>query len=166
MAPTEEEWERRNDPDFNLEALCTDGEILTDFIYEKIEAQSGGLFAVEQDGKWGYINTAGELVIPCAYDGCRSDCPSRPTEWEEEGLDEQTMAEYLESWENNKIASPCMDGYVVLYLDGQAALYTDTGEQAVPFGVFEELTEVVEGRCFAKYEGKWGVLDLEGTDAA
>ena len=163
LVPTAEDWERRNDPDFNLEALCVNRQLVTDFVYEKIAAQSGGLFAVKQDGKWGYLNAAGELVIPCAYDGCRSDSPSSPDEWEERGLDEQTMAEYLESWEDDKYASPCMGGYVVLYLDGQAALYTDEGEQVIPFGVFEELTEVTDGRCFAKYNGKWGVLDLDGT---
>ena len=163
LAPNPEDWERRNDPDFNLEALCVNRQLVTDFVYEKIAAQSGGLFAVKQDGKWGYLNAAGELVIPCAYDGCRSDSPSSPDEWKTQQLDEQTMAEYLESWEDDKYASPCMGGYVVLYLDGQAALYTDEGEQVIPFGAFEELTEVTDGRCFAKYNGKWGGLDLGGT---
>ena len=164
--PTAEDWERRNDPEFNLQALCADRQLVTDFVYEKIADESGGLFAVKQNGKWGYLNAAGELVIPCAYDGCRSDRPHSPDEWEEQGLDEQTMAEYLENWEKDKFASPCMGGYVVLYLDGQAALYNDTGEAAVPFGVFEELTEVTDGRCFAKYEGQWGILDLTGEENA
>lgn len=157
-----EDLARLSEPAFSLKALTVGGEILTDFVYEQIAAESGGLCAVKRDGKWGYLNTAGELVIPCAYDGCRSTDPGYPQTLEDKShLTEEELSEYLAIWNEDLFASPCMGGYVLLYQNGQAALYTDEGEEAVPFGVFEALTEVTDGRCFAKWEGRWGVLTLE-----
>ncbi len=36
-------------------------------VWSDVRGFSEGLAAVEQDGKWGYIDTAGKTVIPCVY---------------------------------------------------------------------------------------------------
>ena len=36
--------------------------------YEDIRSLSGGYAAVQLEGKWGYLDAAGDLVIPCVYD--------------------------------------------------------------------------------------------------
>ena len=36
--------------------------------FERVSAFSEGLASVEQNGKWGFINTQGEVVVPCIYD--------------------------------------------------------------------------------------------------
>ena len=48
---------------------------MTDFIYEECGSESDGLLAVMQDGKWGYVNTEGEVVIPIEYDGSWKGLP-------------------------------------------------------------------------------------------
>lgn len=52
-------------------------ELTPDFVsaiqkYEKLGSFSEGLAAVMRDGKWGYINTKGEEVIPCRYSMCEA----------------------------------------------------------------------------------------------
>lgn len=48
------------------------GELITDFIFDKVSDFSYGRAAVCRDGKWGYINAKGEEVIPVRYD-CADD---------------------------------------------------------------------------------------------
>jgi hypothetical protein len=36
--------------------------------FERVNEYSEGLASVQQNGKWGYINTQGEQVLPCVYD--------------------------------------------------------------------------------------------------
>ena len=36
--------------------------------FEEVSKFSEGLAPIKQNGKWGYINTKGEVVIPCIYD--------------------------------------------------------------------------------------------------
>lgn len=48
--------------------LVIRGHDKNDFIYEDINPFSNGLAAVKKNGKWGYVNTDFEYVIPCVYD--------------------------------------------------------------------------------------------------
>ena len=48
--------------------LDSEGNKLFNKQFEKVWKFSEGLAAVEQNDKWGYINTKGEVVIPCIYD--------------------------------------------------------------------------------------------------
>ncbi len=51
---------------YELEA---DGfELLGEINWDNANDFSEGLAGVKKDGKWGFINTDGELVIPCIYD--------------------------------------------------------------------------------------------------
>lgn len=121
-------------------AVYSNGRIVTDFVYEDHGPLSGGLLAVKQNGRWGYVNAAGETVIPCEYDA-----------WEEVSLPILRPAN-------------CTDGYVVLCKDGKYALYDDQGQVVIPFNEFEALCEVYNGRLWAKQDGKWGVLQLPNSE--
>lgn len=49
--------------------VSSDGKIVISLSdYEDARPFSEGMAAVEQDGKWGYINTTGELKVPCEYE--------------------------------------------------------------------------------------------------
>lgn len=45
-------------------AICVDGELTTDFQYEECGSYAYGLLAVCEEGKWGYVDEEGNLVIP------------------------------------------------------------------------------------------------------
>lgn len=115
-------------------AIATNTQLMTDFVFEDTRAFTGGLMAVKQNGKWGYADANGDLVIPCQFCGVRG---------------------------GGAYPADVTDGYVVLF-DGQDyALYdTRQGKMAIPFGIYDKLTEVYEGRLWAKYNGQWGVITL------
>lgn len=125
-------------PASERKAIATDGVLMTDFIFEDVRGFSDGLIAVKQDGKWGYADREGNLVIPCAYVGIRTDSP----------------------WDSTQFPADCTEGYVVLSDGSQYALYDNTGREVIPFGMYECLTEICFGKMWAKKEGTWGILIL------
>lgn len=53
--------------------LDTSGKRVGDGIYEDARPfETDALAAVKKNGKWGFVNTSGELVIDCQYDDARS----------------------------------------------------------------------------------------------
>lgn len=44
------------------------GKTVIEIVYESAYNFSEGLAAVKRNGKWGFINTFGEVVVPCKYD--------------------------------------------------------------------------------------------------
>lgn len=155
-------------------AIATDGKLKTDFIFEDIRAYSDGLIAVKQGGKWGYANADGSIVIPCEYEAIR-----HYTLWR--GVDGATQDWGVAEWDsyqqelNDEMASlydnytpitgytfpaDCTDGYVVLFDGKKYALYNHLGKEVIPFGEYEELSEVYDGRLWVKQDGEWSVLNL------
>lgn len=126
-------------------AIATNDRLVSDFIYEDTGAYSGGLIAVKQNGKWGYADAGGKIIIPCNYEA------SHPL----------NFFVPRDSMRNHGILpAECTDGYVVLYDGANYALYSDKGEEVIPFGTFENISEVHDGMLWAKQDRKWGVLAL------
>lgn len=127
-------------------AIATDGRLVTDFIFEDAAACSDGLIAVKQNGLWGYADSQGRLVIPCEYEAIRSRSASI-------------------GGANDQIPADCTEGYVVLCRTRKGVteygLYDSAGQEVIPFGVFDELTEVRNGKLWAKRGHTWGILTLE-----
>jgi len=123
----------------SLYAIATNGKLKSDFVFEDVRAFSDGLIAVKQNGKWGYANAEGKLVIPCAY---------------------RTIPGKLIDGDI-PIPADCTEGYVVIYNGSEYALYNNQGREVIPFGAFEGLSEVQNGRLWAKQNGVWGILTLK-----
>ena len=122
-------------------------EMQTEFIYEACGSESEGLLAVCKDGKWGYVNSYGEEIIPIEYDA--SWIPYEP--------EVQTI-----QLERDSFCYAASDGYVVLRKNDMWELRDTTGKLAIPTGEFEEIRPVVDGKCWVKKDGKWGVIELSG----
>lgn len=123
-------------------AVYKDGELVTDFIYDNCGSLSSGLMAVEQNGKWGYIDSDGKLVIPMEYDAS----------WEQytpEGEAGQDGYCYAAT-----------EGYVTLVKDGVWEMRNTEGDLVISPGIFEEIRPVYEGKCWVKRNGSWGILTL------
>ena len=141
-------------PGQGMQALYRSGSLLSDFIYEDVRDFSDGLIAVRQNGKWGYADETGSLVIPCEYEAIRTDNLS----------DDATMEE--QDARGHAFAASCTEGYVVVSDGSRYALYDTQGNPVIDFGVLEVLTEVHNGKLWARRDGQWGVLDLDATLAA
>lgn len=60
----------------------------------------------------------------------------------------------------NTFPADFTDGYVVVFDGSQYALLDSEGNEIIPFGELEELSEIHDGRMWAKENGKWGVIEL------
>ena len=132
-------------------ALDNNGSLVTDFIYDECGSLSDGLFAVCQDGKWGYVNEQGTVVIPLEYDASWKEYP---------------IFNMSTSRSTNNVKDYCYaasDGYVVLCKGDAWELRDTNGNVVIPEGEFEALRPVFDGRCWAKKDGKWGVIEVNGT---
>ena len=129
-------------------AICNGDQLVTDFIYDKCGSLSEGLFAVCQNGKWGYINENGETVIPLEYDAS----------WNKDILKDIYIVDEVLPTEG--FCYSASDGYVPLVKDGKWELRDIEGNLVILPGVFEEIRPVYEGRCWVKKNGKWGVISF------
>lgn len=142
------EWIQNLEPPY---AVCKNGELITDFIYDKCGTGSEGMTAVCKDGKWGYINDKGEVVIPLEYDSSWLECGV----WDVEH-------NYSGEWVLYDYCYAASDGYINLCKGDEWELRNTKGEVVIEPGIFEKILPVYEGKCWVKQEGKWGVIQLKG----
>lgn len=123
-----------------LGRILSDGQRpVSDVVYEEAGAYSCGIVPVRLNGKWGYADENGALVIPCVYDASWA-------RWSYSG--ERTTC------------YPATENTVVLCRGGQYALCTLDGGEIIPFGACEDLCPVQNGHLWAKVNGRWGLLAL------
>lgn len=142
-------------PDFDSDLfVLTDGKRpVSDERYQSIGCVAEGIASARRSGgRWGYLDTAGNVVIPFEYDGASLYY---------ETWDYETYTPLEEGVVLHGGAFQATENTVVLRKGNSSALCTVTGEEIIPFGVFEELLPMHEGRLWAKYDGKWGVLALK-----
>lgn len=126
--------------------LYLNGRMITDFEYNACGSWSSGLLAVKQKGKWGYVDEEGKVVIPIEYDASWNQYIPQNQSGEQDYC-------YAAS-----------EGYVVLVKDDKWEMRDTDGELVIAPGIFEELRPVYDGKCWAKQDGRWGVLELEKAD--
>lgn len=126
-------------------AIYNKDKLVTDFIYEKCGSSSNGLLAVKKDGKWGYVNEAGKIIIPIEYDASWKT-------YKDQLYEEEDMTEF---------AFNANEGYVNLVKDDKWELRDIKGNLVISRGIFDEILPVVNGKCWVKKDGKWGVIQVE-----
>ena len=123
-------------------AIYGGGRLVTDFIYDECGSESDGMCAVKQDGKWGYVNERGEIIIPIEYDA--------------------SWLKYLGfQGEMQKYCYAFSEGYVPLCKDGIWELRDKMGDIVILPGTFQEIRPVYQGCCWVKKDGLWGVIELK-----
>lgn len=115
--------------------------LVTDFIYDDHGNFIDGIIPMKKDGKWGYLDRQGNTVIPFEYDAV----------WKHD---------YFYGSGKEKARDAC-EGYLVLYKDGEYALYTTDYEEVIPFGEFQHITSPFRGKMWAQNkDGLWGVIRI------
>ena len=105
--------------------------------YEELGSFSEGMAAVMRDGKWGYINTKGEEVIPCQFPN----------------------ADYYNT------ASPFHEGLALIQKDGKWGFINTKGDEVIPINIeAEAVGRFSEGLAFVYKSGEdFSVIDKEGN---
>lgn len=128
----------------SMYAIYSNGQLVTDFVYEECGSENSGLLAVKQEGKWGYVNESGKVVIPLEYDAS----------WK------QYIFNYGEAKDYCYAAS---EGYVPLVKDGVWEMRNTDGMLVIAPGVFDEILPAYNHKCWVKKDGKWGVIEMESV---
>lgn len=129
-------------------ALDYNAKLVTEYIYDECGSYSDGLLAVCQNGKWGYVDEKGRIVIPIEYD----------TSW----LQYPVLKGYhYRSTENVKnYCYAASYGYVTLRKGDEWELRDIEGNLVITPGIFEKICPVYKGKCWVKKDGKWGVIQV------
>lgn len=141
-------------------AIYINGAADESVIYDNCAQPKGGMpeesyvICVEKDGKWGYINSAGKMILNCEYDANYYPTGTAYAYWQSEPQDEIPQFEeptpYLDS-----------EGYIAVEKDGAAGYFDLNGNAVVELGEFEAARPVYGGTAWVKQSGKWGVIKLE-----
>lgn len=105
---------------------------------------SEGVFAVEKNGKVGYMNTQGKLVVPTIYDNL---------------IDPNDK--YDESWAND-----VSEGHIVVAKNGKYGIIDTSNRVVLPFtSKYSSIEGMTEGMApIMSKSGKWGFLNKDGKE--
>lgn len=119
--------------------FSSDGAKLTPLIYDmmKIANSHPLLFSVKKDGKCGFLNCCGEVVIPLIYEAYTDEL----------GSDYNLYA--------------FNDGLCSMKKDGKIGAINVQGEMVIPF-IYEDVDCFSGNLCAVKKDGKYGVIDEFG----
>lgn len=119
------------------------------------------LAPVKKGGKWGYINTSGELVIACNYEYASefSGGLAAVKENGKYGFIDSTGALIIPCTYGN--AWSFTDGLSLIYQDGKAG-YMDKNETVVIPCQYQQGVSFINGIAFVKLNDKWGCIDTNG----
>ena len=137
--------------------LNKNGEIAFDISgYEECKSFSEGLCEVKKDGKYGYIDTNGNLVIPCKYTTANAFIEGKAivdySEWGFTCIDRQGNVLYKK--ENLQVV---WDGG---YRDGMLAVYEKDGEYDIKYGFLNDKGEIAVP-CFDGWKEGWSYDNIE-----
>ncbi len=111
--------------------------------------------------KWDVYDSLGYLI---ASDLETFDCNLDLTPWWSPVTAFFNNADSYDSAENiyGKPAPFCAtEGYIAAKKDGEYGYLDLDGNEVIPFGILEDVRPVHDGKAWAKFEGKWGVLSFE-----
>ncbi|MDD6276598.1 MAG: WG repeat-containing protein [Clostridia bacterium] len=122
--------------------LYSGGSELTGMAYSGAGCFAGGLAAFKSNGKWGYLDSDGNTVVPFKYDAVKGYSVFG---------EEDTPYE-------------CFEGYITASMSGKFGVINESGDSVIDFA-FEFATPVVGGKFFAKQNGKWGIVDIKTANS-
>lgn len=132
-------------------------------------SELGGIFASgraavrKEDGKWGFVDTAGDLVIDCKYSKVstfRHGYAIVTLETGEKGVIDPDGNEIIPIGKYADVGS-YEDGLFRIWKDGKFG-YVNEKDEIVIRPVFEDASYFSEGCASVRIDGKWGAIDKTG----
>lgn len=111
--------------------------------------------------KWDIYDSLGYLI---ASDLEPFDCNINLTPWWSPATAFFKNGDYHDSAENthgSAVPFCATEGWVAVKKNGLYGYLDLDGNEVIPFGVLEDVRPVHNGKAWAKYDGKWGVLSFE-----
>lgn len=138
---------------------------ISKFIYDDATDFQDGIAALSLNGKWGYIDKDGQVLIPFEFDG--DFVYEYSYETTRYNFDDETgeTDSYNYITKEEKMAYLPSEGYIALNKGQNAGYYDIKGNEIVPIGTFAEARPVHNGLAWVKDKatGLWGVIQLPLT---
>lgn len=146
--------------------------------FDDIHGFSNGYSQVKQNGRWGYINTRCEIVVPPQFPiygqdftrsgiarvtlGYRSRLGGRPGDVEPiDGYINTSGKLFIAPGQYDKVLSNSDINIVSVFKDGKAGFVDSEGKEVV--GWFDDAGSFsASGLASVMIDGKWGYVDLKG----
>lgn len=129
-------------------ALIKNNKIILDFNYEDFYAPpfrnpNSTAIALKKDGKWGYVSSDGDEIIPFECSDILSSFNGSISG------DYEKNHPYLFS-----------DGFVPVCINSEFYYYDLEGNRVTNGDSYEQARPVINGKAWVKCNGKWGVIQL------
>ena len=124
----------------NSYGVVKNNKVLLDFEYNNAVSYKNNIAALSKNGKWGYVDSEGEIILDFIYDGD------------------------FNTFEDNVAYLPS-DGYIAVNTKNKGGYYDTEGNEIIPVGTFEDVRPVYNGKAWVKDKktGLWGVISLPRT---
>lgn len=129
--------------------------------FEELSSFSEGMAVVKKDGKRGFINTKGELAIPCQYDYVGSFSES----WANVKKDDKWG--FVNT--NGELVIPCQYDGTGSFSGGMARVEQDDKEGFININgelivqcEYRQVYSFSEGLAAVQKDGKWGFINTKG----
>ena len=131
--------------------------------YEYLGKYYEGLARVQLNGKYGFIDKSGRLVIPCKYDDSESFS---------DGLAAVKLNHKWGSINNSgTLVTPCKydwaysfrEGMAEVKLNGKYGFVDKTGTEVISCK-YDDARSFHDGRAGVKLNGKWGTVNKSGVE--
>lgn len=149
--------------------------------YNQIEPYSEGLAAVERNGKWGFINKDGRLIIPMKYDNVNAfkdgfsivniggNFESDAVEFGKWGVIDKKGVEVIPLIYDNIEGKISKQGILWAERDGKIGYIDINGEIVIPFKYEMYSPPSYDALCqgelaIVKLNGKWGFINIKGEE--
>lgn len=123
--------------------IICNSKIVTDFDHEGyLDFDAYGICALKKNGKWGYFNYRGEMILDYLYDA----------------TDNWTLGDHAQ-----QIPYSSSSGVIALKRDGKWG-YADIEGNILTDFVFEEARPASLGRAWVKLDGRWSVIAFDNFE--
>lgn len=129
--------------------------------WDWLDSFGDGLALVEKNGKWGYINTSGELAISCEWDVASSFSEGLARVQKDDKCGYiNTSGEVVIPLEW-AVANNFIDGLALVEKDGKYGYISATGEAVIPLE-WDDAYDFGNGLAYVEKDGKYGYVTTSG----
>lgn len=123
--------------------IICNSKIVTDFDHEGyLDFDAYGICALKKNGKWGYFNYRGEMILDYLYDA----------------TDNWMLGDHAQ-----QVPYSSSSGVIALKRDGKWG-YADIEGNILTDFVFEEARPASRGRAWVKLDGRWSVIAFDNSE--
>ncbi|WP_304407884.1 WG repeat-containing protein [Bacteroides acidifaciens] len=148
----------------------SNGEVFIPAQFEDARSFSEGLAGIKIDGRWGFIDKTGTVVIPCAYDKV-SLFKNGNSVVDESCIEDgkQRTRQYLIDYTGKRITSLYdeidffRDNRALIKINDKYGFVDRHGSEVIP-PVYDSALCYSDGYAAIRYNGKWGVIDMDGKE--